>query len=124
MWAHFGTPIVANYDAASRFRFWEDPGYGTPGFFMRFGEALESPFYSSLHSLPDGMYSTFYGDGLCGGAATWANRPPWNFDLMAAGMLLALLPTLAIAVGLAIAAIQLLRQPRASWFLVLGVGTD
>jgi tetratricopeptide (TPR) repeat protein len=58
---------------------------------------------------------------MCGGMGAWTHRPPWNYDLMAAGYLLALLPTLAIGVGLAIALWQLVRRPRAEWFLLLGV---
>ncbi|HZU37863.1 MAG TPA: tetratricopeptide repeat protein, partial [Gemmataceae bacterium] len=84
------------------------------------GRSLTDPFFASLFSLPDGLYSTFWGDGLCGGVATWASRPPWNYDLMAAGYVLALLPTLLIGLGLVVAVVQLVRRPQAEWFLILG----
>jgi tetratricopeptide (TPR) repeat protein len=53
--------------------------------------------------------------------AQWYARPPWNYDLMAAGFLLALVPSLGIAVGLVAAIRGLIRQPRAEWFLLFGV---
>jgi Flp pilus assembly protein TadD len=121
VWAHFGTPLAGNYDAASGFRWWQPPGYGTPEEFYRFGHALTDPFYSALYGLPDGLYSTFWGDGMCGGAGAWVHRPPWNYDLMAAGFLLALPPGLAIGVGLAAALWRLVRRPQAEWFLLFGV---
>jgi tetratricopeptide (TPR) repeat protein len=121
VWAHFGTPLVGNYDAASGFRFWQGPGYGSLGYLSRFGRSLTDPFFSAFDGLPDGLYSTLWGDGLCGGSGTWVNRPPWNYDLMAAGYLLALVPSLAVAAGLVVAVVELVRRPRAEWFLLLGV---
>ena len=79
------------------------------------------PFYSGFDSLADGLYSTAFGDGLCGGSATWMGRLPWNYDLMASGYLLGLLPSVAIMVGLGWALIRLYHQPRASCYLLLGV---
>ena len=122
VWAHFGTPLAGNYDAASGFWWWQPPGYGTPAFFCRFGHALTEPFFSALYGLPDGLYSTLWGDGMCGGVGAWSHRPPWNYDLMAVGFLLALPLSLAIAIGLVAALWRLVRQPRAEWFLLLGVG--
>jgi tetratricopeptide (TPR) repeat protein len=121
VWANFGTPMVSNFDRASGFRFWQDPGYADTAYLVRFGRSLTDPFFSALHSLPDGLYSTLWGDGLCGGASSWTGRPPWNYDLMAAGYLLALVPTLAILVGFVAALFELVRRPRAKWFLLLGV---
>jgi tetratricopeptide (TPR) repeat protein len=121
VWARFGTPLVGNFDPASGFRWWQPPGYGTLAFLGRFGRALTEPFFSALYGLPDGLYSTLWGDGLCGGAGAWPNRRPWNYELMAAGYLLALLPTLAVVLGLTVALGQLLRRPRPEWFLVFGV---
>lgn len=121
VWAHFGTPLGSNYEGMTGYRFWEHPGYGTLGYFFRFGQSLTDPFFSSLSSVPDGLYTTFWGDGLCSGAATWSGRPPWNDELMATGYCLALLPTLLIGLGLVAAMIRLVRRPRAEWFLVLGM---
>jgi tetratricopeptide (TPR) repeat protein len=121
VWAHFGTPLVGNYDRASGFWWWQPPGFGTIAYLGRFDRALEEPFFSAFHSLPDGLYSTFWGDGMCGGVRAWNLRAPWNYDLMAAGYLLALLPSLAIVVGLLAALVQLVRRPQAEWFLLCGV---
>jgi tetratricopeptide (TPR) repeat protein len=121
VWARFGTPLVGNYDSISGFRFWQHPGYGTGAYLFRFGRALTHPFFSAFDSLPDGLYSTWWGDGLCGGMGSWNYRPPWNYDLMAVGYLLALVPSLVIAIGLIAALVQLVRRPQAEWFLVLGV---
>jgi Tfp pilus assembly protein PilF len=121
VWARFGTPLVGNFDSTAGFLFWQDPGYGTFAYLSRFGQALIHPFFSALYSLPDGLYSTFWGDGLCAGASTWTYRPPWNYDFMAAGYLLALVPTLFIAAGLLVALVNLVRQPCAAWFLILGL---
>jgi tetratricopeptide (TPR) repeat protein len=121
VWAHFGTPLAGNYNTASGFWWWQPPGYGTLAYYTRFGHALTEPFYSALYGIPDGVYSSLWGDGLCGGAGAWPHRPPWNYDLMAAGFLLALPASAAIGVGLVAALWQLVRRPRAEWFLLLGV---
>jgi tetratricopeptide (TPR) repeat protein len=119
--ARFGTPLVANFDAASGNLYWQDPGIGTFTYLFSFGRALTTPFYSGLTSLPDGIYATLWGDGLCGGMAFWKDRLPWNYDLMAAGYLLALAPSLMIVVGFVAAFWQMMKQPRAEWFLLVGV---
>jgi tetratricopeptide (TPR) repeat protein len=121
VWAHFGTPFVGNYDTASGFWWWQMPGFGTLAYLLRFGRVLTDPFFSASNGFPDGLYATFWGDGMCGGVGAWAHRPPWNYELIAAGYLLALLPTLAILLGLGIALWQFLRRPRAEWFLLFGV---
>jgi tetratricopeptide (TPR) repeat protein len=121
VWKHFGTPLAGNYDPTSGFWWWQPPGYGTLAYYGRFGHALTEPFFSALYGIPDGLYSSLWGDGLCGGAGAWPHRPPWNYDLMAAGFLLALPASAAIGVGLVAAVWQLMRRPRAEWFLLLGV---
>ena len=47
-------------------------------------------------------------------------RPPWNYDLMTAGYLLALVPTLIILAGVAVSVWRFIRQPSAEWFVLLG----
>src|SRR5439155_1197552 len=69
---------------------------------------------------PDGVYSTLWGDGLWGGQVELKTRPPWNYDLMAAGYLFALVPAAAIVIGLAILLIRFLREPQPEDLLVLG----
>jgi tetratricopeptide (TPR) repeat protein len=121
VWAHFGTPLTGNYDPGSGFWWWQPPGYGTLAYFCRFGHALTEPFFCALYGIPDGLYSSLWGDGMCGGAGAWPHRPPWNYDLMAAGFLLALPASTAIGAGLVAAIWQLVRRPQAEWFLLLGV---
>jgi tetratricopeptide (TPR) repeat protein len=121
VWAHFGTPLVGNYDSASGYVFWMDPGRCDISFLTRFGRCLTYPYYSGLRGLLDSFYTTAFGDGLCGGAGSWQFRPPWNYQLMAAGYLLALLPGFAMLVGLIWALIRLVRRPSPEWFLLLGV---
>jgi len=116
----FGSPLVGNWDRASGFAWWMDPGYATAGWFLRFGRSLTAPLFSALHGLPDALYSTLWGDGLLGGAAVITVRPPWNYGLMAAGYLLALIPTAALLTGLAAALVRLVRAPRAADFLLVG----
>lgn len=118
---HFGSPLVGSYDPASGFTWWQDPGYSMTSYFSRFGQSLTEPFFSVFNGFFDGIYSTLWGDGLWGGPALPAQRPPWDYELMAAGYLLALLPTVAILVGTAVAVVQLVHQPRAEWFLLLGL---
>src|SRR5262249_50302356 len=55
VWAHFGTPLVNNFDAASGFHFWQEPGYATAADLVGFGRALVDPFFSAFHGLPDGL---------------------------------------------------------------------
>jgi tetratricopeptide (TPR) repeat protein len=122
VWCHFGTPLVGNFDAITGYHFWQDPGYGTFDYLFRFGRSLTDPFFSAFNGLADGFYSTLWGDGLCGGGSTWSHRPPWNYDFMAAGYSLALVPAALVLIGLVLAVWELLRRPRAEWFLLLGIG--
>jgi tetratricopeptide (TPR) repeat protein len=121
VWSHFGTPLVGCYDPISGYRWWQYPGVGTLAFLFSFGQALSNPFHSALHSVPDGIYSTLWGDGSCGGMPFWTYRPPWNYDLMAAGFLLALVPSLVIVGGLTATIVAWLRRPQAQQYLLLGI---
>jgi tetratricopeptide repeat protein/dolichyl-phosphate-mannose-protein mannosyltransferase len=118
---HFGKPLIGNWDPESGFRWWQQPGYATAGTFLRFGRSLSAPLFSGFNSLPDGLYSTFWGDGLLGGAAVAAIRPPWDIGLMAAGYLLALVPSLVLLAGFFAALRRAAREPRAGDLLMLGV---
>jgi hypothetical protein len=88
-WSAYGNPLVGNWDAVTGMRWWQDPGYHTSGYFMRFGRVFESPYFSGFHSFWDSIYSTFWGDGDIGGKAYFRSRPPWNYDYMSAAYLLA-----------------------------------
>ncbi|HYH45278.1 MAG TPA: glycosyltransferase family 39 protein, partial [Thermoanaerobaculia bacterium] len=119
--ARFGRPLVGNWDRDVGAAWWQDPGYRTAGDLLRFGRSLTAPLWSAFHSVPDALYSTLWGDGLLGGTALLAARPPWDLELMAAGALLALVPSLGLLLGLGAALARLVRAPSAAWFLLLGV---
>jgi hypothetical protein len=118
--AHFHRLLVGNWDRASGFAWWQNPGYRNRLDLLRWGESLRAPLLAAFHSIPDALYSTLWGDGLLGGSGSPAVRPPWNYGLMAAGYLLALLPTVALAVGAGAALGRLARRPRAEVLLLAG----
>jgi tetratricopeptide (TPR) repeat protein len=121
VWHRFGTPLIGNWDPRLPFAWWQDPGYHTSGWYWRFGEALICPLFSGINGFADGVYATLWGDGLCSGSALMDCRPQWNYDLMNAGYLLALLMTVLLATGAVVALIRFLRQPTPEWVLLLGV---
>ena len=119
IWAHFGTPLLGNWNTASGFAWWQDPGYHMAGNSLRFGRSLVRPLFSGFAGLFDGIYSTLWGDALCGGRTEMALRPPWNYNLVVAGYLLATVPAILILIG-AIAAIRrFIRNPSPDWILLL-----
>jgi len=121
VWLHFGKPIVGNWDPIVQFTWWAAPGYHTLSYYLRAGPSLIEPFYSSLHGFTDSLYSTLWGDALYGGIGSPRFRPPWNYELMATGYLLSLLPMLAIVVGAAAALAAFVRKPHARHFLLVGL---
>ena len=121
LWAQYGTPLIGVWDPRLGFSWWQDDGYRTSAFYLRFGSVLAHPWFSSFQSFGDGIYATLWGDGLLGGKADALARPPWNYDLMAVGYWLALVPTLAVLIGGILALVTFLRQPSAEWFLLLGL---
>ena len=122
LWVHYGNPLIGVWDPRTGFSWWQDDGYRTSAFYLRFGAALCHPWFSAFKSFGDGIYATLWGDGLFGGAADLVSRPPWNYDLMSVGYWLALLPTLAVIVGAGAALVNFQRRPSAEWFLLLGLG--
>jgi tetratricopeptide (TPR) repeat protein len=120
IWFCFGTLRMYNWDTVSGFRWWQENGYHTMADFTRFGRSLVHPLFSGFSGFADGIYSTLWGDGLCGGRRDMIHRPPWNYDLMTAGYLLALVPSLIILSGVAISAWRFIRKPSAEWFVLLG----
>jgi tetratricopeptide (TPR) repeat protein len=123
IWSHCGTPLpkAQNWDVGSQFQYWQDNGYTTLAYFTRFGQSLVHPLFSGFWGFADGIYSTLWGDGLCGGASGMAFRPPWNYDLMVAGYLLAILPAFLVLVGAAASAVKLIHRGEADWFVLLGL---
>src|SRR5947207_2857327 len=120
IWHHFGTPIVGNWNGTLGFPWWQDPGFHTAADYFRFGQSLTAPLFSGFNSFGDGVYSTLWGDALGGGLSDMLSRTPWNYDLVVGGYWLALIPTLLIAIGIAIAVRRLVRGLSPEWFLLLG----
>ncbi len=119
IWHHFGTPLIGNWNAAATgFAWWQDSGYHMAVDFIRFGRSLVHPLFSGFAGIPDGVYSTLWGDGLWCGLSDLASRTPWNYQLMIGGYLLALVPTILILTGTAVALYRALRKPAAEWFLL------
>ena len=121
LWAQYGSPLIGVWDPRLGVSWWQDDGYRTGAFYLRFGAVLAHPWFSSFKSFGDGIYATLWGDGLLGGMDDALARPPWNYDLMTIGYWLAVLPALAVLAGGIIALWKLLRQPSAEWLLVLGL---
>jgi tetratricopeptide (TPR) repeat protein len=118
-WFQYGTPFIANWNPASGFAGWSQDGYQTGQYYLRFGQVLKVPWYAAFHGFADGLYSTLWGDGDLSGAAWLWERPPWNYESMAAGYWLALLPTLAALLGMVIAVRRFLRKPSPQWLMLL-----
>jgi tetratricopeptide (TPR) repeat protein len=91
-------------------RWWQDPGYHTAGYFTRFGRALVDPLFSGLGSFGDGLYSTMFADGLCGGRPGLLCRTPWNYELMTAGCLLAIVAVVLVLAGVMGAIVRMLMR--------------
>jgi Flp pilus assembly protein TadD len=122
VWLAYGGPLVGNWDPALGFDWWQDPGARTAGDYLRFGSALTRPWFAGLAGVPDGLYSTLFGDGLLSGRREPEFAPPWDLELMAAGYALALVPAALALVGATRAAARLLARPSADWLLALALG--
>jgi len=117
VWAHFGNPLIGNWDPRLPFAWWQEPGYRMSAWYYRLGEMFSSPLFANLGSFGGGLYSTLWGDGLCSGSARMSFRPQWNYDVMNAGYLLALIPAVLLLIGLGIACVRLIRKPELESFL-------
>lgn len=118
IWLRFGTPLVGNWDAVSGFIWSQGPGYHVTVDYLRFGRSLVHPLFSSFAGFPDGIYSTLWGDGLCGGISSLNSA--WNHQLLVAGYLWALIPTALLLTGAVGAIVQFIRNPSNELFLLLG----
>ncbi|MCP5044807.1 MAG: hypothetical protein GY944_27580 [bacterium] len=108
----FGEWVIWNVNLPSTITWWEYPGFHTASYYLRFGESLAHPFYSGFHSFWDGIYSTFWGDGLLAGMASATTRHPfWNYDFMTLGYWTALPATLIVAIGTGVLLVQAFRAP-------------
>jgi Flp pilus assembly protein TadD len=119
IWLKFGTPLLGNWNAMTGFTWWQDPGYHTAAYYLRFGRSLITPLFSGFAGFADGIYSTLWGDGLSGGASSV--NIPWNLSPMTAGYLLGLVPAVLILVGAIVTAVRFFQKPTAELFLLLGL---
>jgi len=117
VWAHFGNPLIGNWDPRLPFAWWQEPGYRMSTWYYRLGQTFTSPLFANLGSFGDGLYSTLWGDGLCSGSARMSFRPQWNYDLMNIGYLLAVIPAALLLIGLGVACGRLIRKPDLELFL-------
>ena len=123
VWSHFGSPFIGNWDERVGVSWWQDPGYRTASYYLRFGRSITDPFFSGLHGFLDGLYSTFWGDGLWGGAPNAMARPPWNYELMRLGYVMAIVPSLLIITGFVAGAAALWRRTQAQGLMLAGLAT-
>jgi tetratricopeptide (TPR) repeat protein len=121
LWRQFGSPLTGNWDPAVGKAWWQLPGYRTPSYYLSFGQSLVRPFFSGFHSFWDGLYSTWWGDGFIGGATRLYTRPPWNYNLMTAGFVLALIPSGLALTGLWRALGEGMRRRRLDWLFLATV---
>jgi hypothetical protein len=116
IWLRFGTPLLGNWDVVSAW--WQDAGYHTMADYLRFGHSLVNPLVSGFAGFADGIYSTLWGDGLCGGLSSLIVA--WNQQPMAAGYLWALIPTTLVLAGAGVAILQFIRKPSSELLLLIG----
>jgi tetratricopeptide (TPR) repeat protein len=122
VWVRYGRPIVGNWDPEYGRPWWQAPGCHTADYYLGFGRSLVQPLFAGLSSFADAIYSTFWTDGFAGGNTVVRYGPPWNWELMTALSLPAMVLVIAGVVGLAAAVVRVVRQPTAAWMLVLGTG--
>ena len=124
--AYFGRPLVlGGWDVPGGLTpWWQVPGFHTIRYYTGFGESLVHPYFASLHSFWDGLYSTCWGDGGIGGQAFVRGRPrEWDYDYMSAAYLLAVPATFIVLVGMVQTMVSAwtTSDPRTklvTWFLV------
>jgi Tfp pilus assembly protein PilF len=121
LWRQFGNPFIGNWDPALVKAWWQQPGYRTLSYYFSFGQSLTQPLFSGLHSFWDGLYSTWWGDGLIGGATRLYGRTPWNYNPMTVGCALALLPSALILTGLWRMLRDGISQRRLDWLFLAAV---
>jgi len=103
-WIHFGKPMAMNTEALGDVGWWMQPGFHTASYYTSFGEVLRHPFFSGFASFWDGVYSTFWGDGLVAGMVHITTRHPfWNYEAMTLVYWVALPASVLIALGFVLA---------------------
>lgn len=108
-----GRALVGNWNVPGNpVAWWQHPGFHTPAYYLGFGPGLRHPFFASFESFWDGLYSTFWGDGLAGGVSAWAYRhAQWDWDFMGATYVLALPASALLLFGFALLVRDALRGP-------------
>jgi Flp pilus assembly protein TadD len=122
LWRNFGNPLIGGWDPKVVASWWQTKGFQTPGYYFSFGDSLTRPFFSGMRGFWDAFYTTLWGDGLLGGKIDVWGRPPWNYDLMAAGFVLALVPTALVLTGLVRALTASFRAASLIWLMLIGLG--
>jgi hypothetical protein len=98
-WIHLGRPFVSGWAMDRGFSWWQDPGFRTASEFFSFGTSLSQPILAALHGFWDGLYASFWSDTFLSSAMLPAAAPKWNYSFMLLGLLLALVPTIALIAG-------------------------
>lgn len=98
-WVLLGKPFIGGWDPDRNFVWWQDPSYRLFRDFYSFGESLFQPVYACFNSFSDAVYSTFWHDGYLGGKIDKAASSPWNYELLATGTVLSLIPFIAMTIG-------------------------
>lgn len=121
-WLAYGTPLVGNWALPGEDqRWWQQPGFHTPAYYLRFGEALVHPYLSGFRSFWDALYSTAWGDGFIAGRTDpWRRHAFWSYGFMSAGYWLALPATLLVGAGSFLLALRALGSGPARERLALG----
>lgn len=96
---HLGRPFFGGWEPERGMIWWQDPGYRTPGDFLRFGDALFYPVYASLSSVWNGLYASFWMDSTMGSIINRVEAPQWNYGFLLASVWLGLVPTFLILTG-------------------------
>ncbi len=99
-WLVYGDPVVWNLDIPGAVSWWLQPGFHTPAWLLSFGDGVQHPLFAGFASFWDGLYSTFWGDGLVAGMQTAHTRHgAWNESFMLIGYWLAIPATAPLAHG-------------------------
>jgi len=99
-WLAFGDPMAWNLDIPGAASWWLQPGFHTPAWLLSFGDGIRQPLFAGFSSYWDGLYSTFWGDGLVAGMQSAETRHgAWNETFMVVGYWLALPATLLTMYG-------------------------
>lgn len=96
--AVYGTPFVGGWSADTGFAWWQYPSYRVPDDYLRMGSVFRYPLYAGMNGFWDGLYSTFWTDGLYSGNNP-RTGPGWNIAPLFLLVWLALLPMAALLIG-------------------------